>query len=131
MKTGESISRARQTGASEENLESYFDYLSKHFMIMICSIGLVIFNVNETGVPLDPKPLKVYGTVSQKNFYSVSSGTKSQLTVLTCVSAGGQCLPPMIIYNKRGRSWRQHGSWNYSWHSICLHPERMDGHRTL
>ena len=60
-----------------------------------------IFNTDETGVPLDPKPLKVYGTDSQ-NFYSVSTGNKSQITVLPCVSAGGLCLPPMIIYNRKG-----------------------------
>ena len=98
LKTGESITKARQTGASKENLETYFDMLEQtlhdnDLLHKPCQI----FNTDATGVPLDPKPLKVYSTVSQKNFYSVSTGNKSQMTVLACVSAGGLCLPPMII----------------------------------
>ena len=27
----------------------------------------------------------------------MSSGVKSQVTVVACVSVGGQCLPPMVI----------------------------------
>ena len=103
LKTGESISIARQTGASKENLQSYFDLLGQtlhdnDLLHRPCQI----FNTDETGIPLDLKPLKVYGTVSQKNFYSLSTGNKSQITVLACVSAGGLCLPPMIIYNRKG-----------------------------
>ena len=103
LKVGESISRARQIGASIENLESYFDILEQtlndnDLMHHPCQI----FNADETGVPLDAKPLKVLGTTSQKNFYSVSSGNKKQITVLACVSAGGISLPPMIIFNRKG-----------------------------
>lgn len=103
LKTGESFSRARQVGVSVENLESYFDLLEKtlhdnDLLHRPCQI----FNTDETGVPLDPKPLKVFGTVSQKNFYSVTTGNKQQVTVLSCVSAGGFCLPPMIIFNRKG-----------------------------
>jgi hypothetical protein len=61
-----------------------------------------IFHTDETGMPLDPKPLKVYGAVSQKNFYSVTTGNKGQLTALACVSAGGYCIPPMLIFNRKG-----------------------------
>ena len=79
LKTGESISIARQTGASKENLESYFDLLEQTLDNNdLLDRSCQIFNTDETGVPLDPKPLKVYGTVSQKNFYSVSTGNKSQ-----------------------------------------------------
>ncbi len=103
LKTGESISKARQLGASVENLEKYFDLLEKtlednDLLHRPCQI----FNTDETGVPLDPKPLKVYGATTQKNFYSVTTGNKQQVTVLACVSAGGCCLPPMIIFKRKG-----------------------------
>ena len=103
LKVGESIARSRQVGASIANLESYFDLLERtlHENDLIhrpCQI----FNTDETGVPLDAKPLKVYGTVTQKNFYSVTTGNKKQITVLACTSAGGTCLPPMIVFNRRG-----------------------------
>ena len=103
LKAGENISKDRDIGASVENLENYFDILE-------CTLSendllhkpCQIFNADETGIPLDAKPLKVYGTVSQKNFYSVSTGNKKHITVLACVSAGGISLPPMIIYNRSG-----------------------------
>ena len=31
----------------------------------------------------------------------VSSGSKGQVTVVGCVSAGGQCLPPMVIWDRK------------------------------
>ena len=31
----------------------------------------------------------------------MSSGVKSQVTVVACVSAGGQCLPPMVIWDRK------------------------------
>ena len=31
----------------------------------------------------------------------MSSGVKSQVTVAACVSAGGQCLPPMVIWDRK------------------------------
>ena len=52
LKTGESISKARQLGASVENLEKYFDLLEKtlednDLLHRPCQI----FNTDETGVP--------------------------------------------------------------------------------
>ena len=103
LKTGESISRARQIGASVESLQNYFDILEQTLYDNdLIHRPCQIFNADETGVPLDAKPLKVFGTKSQKNFYSVSTGNKAQVTVLACVSAGGTSLPPMIIFNRKG-----------------------------
>ena len=60
-----------------------------------------IFNMDETGMPLDPKPPKVVTWRGHKNPSQVSSGVKSQNTVVGCVSAGGQCLPPMVIWDRK------------------------------
>ena len=57
---------------------------------------LQVFNIDETGVPLDPKPLKVVSHRGDKNPSSVRSG---QITVVACTNAGGGYLPPMIIWN--------------------------------
>ena len=48
-------------------------------------------------MPLDPKTLKIVTSKGHKNPSQVSSGVKSQITVAGYVSAGGQCLPPMVI----------------------------------
>ena len=102
LKTGESISRARQIGASVESLENYFDILEQTLYDNdLIHRPCQTFNADETGVPLDAKPLKVLGTKTQKNFYSVSTGNKAQVTVPACVSAGGVSLPPMIIFNRK------------------------------
>uniref|UniRef100_A0A1X7V2B2 DDE-1 domain-containing protein n=1 Tax=Amphimedon queenslandica TaxID=400682 RepID=A0A1X7V2B2_AMPQE len=54
-----------------------------------------------------PDPLKAKGLgprlgKSRKDTLAFVIDKKAQLTVLACVSAGGQCLPPMIIYNRKG-----------------------------
>ncbi len=58
----------------------------------------LIFNMDEGGMPLDPMPLKIVTWKGHKNPSNVSGGLKTQITVVGCVSAGGQCLPPMVIW---------------------------------
>ena len=53
--------------------------------------------MNETGVPLDPRPPKVLAARGQKKVRYRSSGNKSQITV-SCGSASGQVLSPFIIF---------------------------------
>lgn len=57
--------------------------------------------MDETGFPLDPKPLKTIHVRGDKNPSSVSSGSKVQATVVACVSAAGQAIPPMIIWARK------------------------------
>lgn len=57
--------------------------------------------MDETGVPLDPKPLKSIQVKGEKNPSAFSSGSKKQITVVGCVSASGQCLPSMVIFDRK------------------------------
>ena len=52
-------------------------------------------------MPLDAQPLKVVTWKGPKNPSQVSSWLKSQVTVVGCISAGGQCLPPMVIWHRK------------------------------
>ena len=61
----------------------------------------LIFNVDETGMPLNPSSLKIVTWKGHQNPFQVSSGLKSQVTVVGCVSASGQCLPPMVICDRK------------------------------
>ena len=63
-----------------------------------------VFNLDETGVPLDPKPLKVVASRGEKNPSNIRAGTKSQISVVGCISAGGSALPPMIIWSGKSLS---------------------------
>ena len=60
-----------------------------------------IYNVDESGVPLNPCPPKIVttkGRVTKKVRYR-TSGRKGQVTVVGCANASGQAIPPMIIYD--------------------------------
>ena len=54
--------------------------------------------MDETGVPLEPRPPKVVTRKGQKKVRYRTSGQKAQITVLGCASAAGQTLPPFIIF---------------------------------
>lgn len=57
--------------------------------------------MDESGFPLDPKSLKTIHVRGDHNPYTISSGNKTQITVVGCVSAAGQCLPPMVIWDRK------------------------------
>ena len=57
-----------------------------------------IYNMDESGMPLDPRPPKVVTKRGQKNICYRVSGKKEQIAVLGCISAIGQSIPPMVIF---------------------------------
>ena len=65
-------------------------------MVSVSNLFTLIYNMDETGLPLDPKPLKTVHVRGGKYPSSLSSGSKTQVPVVTCVSAAGQVIPPMI-----------------------------------
>ena len=64
-----------------------------------------IFNINESGMPLDPKSPKVVCGRGSKAV-AVGSGNKSQVTIVACISAAGLCMPPMVIWDSKNTSHR-------------------------
>ena len=57
-----------------------------------------IYNMDETGMPLEPRPPTVITQRGQKKVRYCTSGTKAQLTVIGCGSASGHVIPPFIIF---------------------------------
>ena len=55
---------------------------------------LQIYNVDESGVPLDPKPPKVITKKGSKNVRYQVYGRKGQVTIVGCANAIGQAIPP-------------------------------------
>ena len=66
-----------------------------------------VCNMDEHGVPLDPKPPKVLAAKGQKKVRYRCAGAKGQVTVLGCCSATGQALPPFVIFDAK--------QLNYEW----------------
>jgi hypothetical protein len=59
-----------------------------------------LYNMDESGMPLDPKsPRVIVERGSQA--VAVGSGNKSQVTIVGCVSAAGFCIPPMVIWDRK------------------------------
>ena len=52
-------------------------------------------------MPLDPAPPKVIARKGQKHTQSITTGNKTQITVLSCCSASGHVLPPMIVFDRK------------------------------
>ena len=52
-------------------------------------------------MPLDHKPPKVVAAKGQKKVRYRTSGNKSQVTVIACVSASGHAIPPFVIFDAK------------------------------
>ena len=57
-----------------------------------------IYNMDETGMPFDPRPPKVAAPKGLKKVRYRSSG---QVTVVGCASASGQPIPPFVIFDAK------------------------------
>ena len=57
-----------------------------------------LYNVDETGMPLDPPKLQVCARKGQKKVRQCGSGNKTQITVVSCGSANGH-VTPFVIFN--------------------------------
>ena len=60
-----------------------------------------IFNCDESGLPLTPHPPQVVVPKGVKHPIAISTGDRSQMTVLACCSAGGYVIPPFVIFDRK------------------------------
>ena len=60
-----------------------------------------IYNVYETGIPLDPKAPKILVPKGIKKPRYQSPGQKGQITEVACGNAAGNVLPPLIIFDTK------------------------------
>ena len=49
----------------------------------------LIFNCDETGLPLEYKPSRAVGWKGSHSIYTITSGKKGQITVMACANASG------------------------------------------
>ena len=96
------LSQARSKATDPEMLGRYFDLLEE-------TLGAnrlegkpgQIFNMDESGVPLDAKVPKLVQYARGSYASAVTSGNKAQVTVVACVSAAGFSLPPLVIWDRK------------------------------
>ena len=95
-----SVSRAR--ASTRECIDNYFDLLENTLQETgLADYPALYFNMDETGFALDPKPTKTVHLRGEKNALSISSGSKGQITVIACVSAAAQVIPPLIVWKRK------------------------------
>ena len=61
----------------------------------------LIFNCDESGMPLSYRPGMVIAKKGKKHVTGLVSGNKTQITVLVCASAAGNPIPPMVIFDRK------------------------------
>lgn len=96
------LSNVRAMASDRDSLDKYFDIL-EDTMEENCLVGspFQIFNMDETVLALDPKPLKTVNPKGSKHPSTITCGTKQQITIVGCVRADGQSMPPMVIWNRK------------------------------
>lgn len=81
------------------------DVTAKYFYdlnITLTSLGLhdkpkYIWNIDETNVSLTHKPSKVLAQIGQRNVPGQVGNCRDGVTVLACINAAGDDIPPLVI----------------------------------
>ncbi|XP_020287527.1 uncharacterized protein LOC109856551 [Pseudomyrmex gracilis] len=96
----ESLSRARCNGMQEEKVRDFYKMLEK----VIDDNNLwdrpeCIYNQDETGLPLNNRPPNIIAAKGSKDVISMTSVERGEnVTVLACMNAAGQFIPPFVLF---------------------------------
>ena len=102
LRKGDPTVQVRMEACSQEIIMQYFDQLKEvleEHDLMDCPGQL--YNVDETGMPFDHCAPNVVAKKGQKKVRYRTSGNKSQVTVIGCVSAAGHAIPPFVIFDSK------------------------------
>ena len=102
LRKGDATANVWMDCLNPEAMKQYFDLLKDVLEEndLMDSPGQ-IYNVDETGMPLDHRPPKIVTKKGQKKVRYRTSGNKSQITVIGCVSASGHAIPPFVIFDSK------------------------------
>ncbi|XP_051239290.1 uncharacterized protein LOC127353772 [Dicentrarchus labrax] len=90
-RTPDNIGRGRASCAKRGPIEHYFTLLRTMEEHGLREKPRQIYNCDETGFQLDSSRRKAYA-------YRQAQGTRDHITVLACLNAAGEDIPPFIIY---------------------------------
>ena len=102
IRTAEHLSYCRAVASSPKVLDSYYDVLEQ----ALVDNGLQdspsqIFNMDETGMPLEPDLPRVVAGKGQKHVSCITTGNKAQITVVAACNSAGYAIPPMVIFDRK------------------------------
>ena len=84
----------------KETIDDFFAKLGAIFkQLNLITKPSQIFNVDESGITIVHKPSKVIAHIGRHNVPSLTSADRGKThTILACVSASGQVIPPFVVY---------------------------------
>ena len=98
----EPLSYIRATASHPDVLEKYFEELECTLSANeILDKPSLIFNMDESGFPLDPKNPFIVCRRGERHPSFITSGSKVQITVLACCNAAGYAIPPLVIFDRK------------------------------
>ena len=102
LRKGDSFPVARDKVTNWNVFENYFKLLKE----TLEKNGLMdkpaqLYNCDESGMPLEHKLPKTIALKGTKKVRQVTSGNKTQITVLGCVNATGSAIPPMVVFSRK------------------------------
>lgn len=103
LRSPQPLSYCRALCSNKETIDDFFEKLGGVYgRLNLISKPMQIFNVDETGIGIVHKPGKVIAEVGRRNVHSLTSAEKGKThTIISCVSASGMALPPMMIYPRK------------------------------
>ena len=102
LRTAEKLAYVRMVSSSPEILDYYFDLLEATLIENdLIDKPCQIYNVDESGMPLDPDSLKIVAECGAKHSRTLATGSKTSITVVSCCSAAGSTIPPMVIFDRK------------------------------
>ena len=101
--TPQALSYSRARSSNKEVMEDFFAKLGALYgRTHLISKPMQIYNSDETGVTVVHKPSKVIAELGRHHVYSVASAERGKThTILSCVSASGQAVPPFMVYPRK------------------------------
>ena len=102
LRTAVPLSYVRAMAQDREAIDNYYDLLEDTLIQNeLFDNPTQLFNCDETGMPLNPKPLKTVCAVGAKDPSYITGNARSQVTVLACSSAAGYALPPYVVFDRK------------------------------
>lgn len=103
LRTPQALSYTRAVSSNKETIDDFFAKLGANFgRLNLIAKPSQIFIVDEMGVSIVHRPSKVIAQIGQRNMPSLTSADKGKThTILACVSASGQVIPPFMVYPRK------------------------------
>ena len=108
LRRGDSTAQVRFSAINEATIAQYFSLL-KDVLDTNNLLGnpQQIYNVDESGIPLNFKTPNVVARKGAKKVRYRHAGKKGQITIVGCVNAAGQAIPPLVVFDakKLNHTW--------------------------